>query len=422
MPATAVVPISSARKLKRRRGLTAYGHSSNFTMSIKDVYNANSLYNGYLKAKEGVEWKESTQRYEANLLLNILNTQKALRSKTYKARPMSEFTLYERGHTRRIKAQHISDRVVQRSFNDNVLIPRVRDKLIYDNSASLKGKGLAFSRRRFEQHLRNAYKEYGKNAYVLLMDFKKYYDNVRHDKAFEEFGQVLEVDEMEFLKLSFDDFRVDVSYMTDEEYRTCMDGLFDALKHANIPNELKTGERYMPKSLGIGNQSAQITGVFYPNRIDHYCKTVRGIKYYGRYMDDTYIIMQGKESLKELYREIKVMCDELGIFINETKTHIRKITGWVPWLKINYCLKPTGGLIRKVSSATFKREHRKLKKFRKLYEQGRMSLEHIRQCYRSWRGTYRKYDSGTRLKKMDDYFNLLFGKDDKYGKQHNTRN
>ena len=387
-------------------------------MPMKDVYNANSLYAGYLKAKEGVEWKESTQRYEANLLLNILNTQKVLKAKTYKARPMSEFTLYERGHTRRIKAQHISDRVIQRAFNDNVLIPKVRDKLIYDNGASLKGKGLAFSRRRFEQHLRNAYGEYGESAYILLMDFKKYYDNVRHDKAFEIFEKILKFDEMEFLKLAFDDFKVDVSYMTDEEYSTCMDRLFNALDHANIPKELKTGRRYMAKSLGIGNQSAQITGVFYPNGIDHYCKTVRGMKYYGRYMDDTYIIMQDKETIKELYGKIKVICDGLGIFVNGAKTHIRKITGWVPWLKINYHLKPTGGLIRKVSSSTFRRERRKLKKFRKLYEQGRMSLEHIRQCYQSWRGTYRKYDSGTRLKKMDDYFKTLFGKDDKHGKQH----
>lgn len=391
-------------------------------MSIDDVYNANNLYEGYMKAKEGVEWKESTQRYEANLLIHILNTQKALKDKSYKAKPMSEFTLYERGHTRRIKAQHISDRVVQRAFNDNVLVPKVRHKLIYDNGASLKGKGLLFSRRRFEYHLRSAYRDYGDSAYILLMDFRKYYDNVRHDKAFEIFGQILEPDEMEFLKLSFEDFKVDVSYMTDEEYAGCMGKLFNALEYANIPKKLKTGKRHMAKSLGIGNQSAQITGVFYPNRIDHYCKTVKAIKYYGRYMDDTYIIMQDKTALKKLYKEISAICNELGIFINEDKTGIRKITGCVPWLKINYHLKSTGGLVRKVSSSTFKRERRKLKEFRRLYEQGRMSLEHIKECYQSWRGTYRKYDSSTKLKKMDDYFKELFGKDDRCEKQQHTGN
>ena len=378
---------------------------------MQDVYNANSLYDSYLKSREGVAWKESVQKYEANLLINIFNTRKALMDKTYKTKPMTEFELCERGHTRHIKAQHISDRVVQRSFNDNVLIPKVRPKLIYDNGASLKGKGLAFSRKRFEIHLRKAYKEYGANAYILLMDFRKYYDNVRHDKAFELFSKVLNQEEMEFLKLSFEDFKIDVSYMAEDEYGSCMGELFNALEYAKIPNKLKTGKRFMCKSLGIGNQSAQVTGVFFPNRIDHYCKTVKGIKYYGRYMDDTYIILPSKKALKELYGEIKGICDELGIFIHEKKSHIQKITGWLTWLKINYKLKSSGGLIRKVHSSTFRRERRNLNKFYRLYQNGRMSLKQIETCYGSWRGMFKKYDSGIKLKKMDDYYNSLFGKE-----------
>lgn len=380
-------------------------------MSMKDVYNANSLYDGFMESRKGVEWKESVQKYEAGLLLNIYNTRKALMDKTYKTKPMTEFILSERGHTRHIKAQHISDRVVQRSFNDNVLIPKVRPKLIYDNGASLKGKGLSFSRKRFEIHLRKAYKEYGENAYILLMDFRKYYDNVQHEKTFEMFAEVLDAEELDFLKLCFEDFQVDVSYMTNDEYSLCMDKLFDALKHSSVPRELKTGKRYMTKSLGIGNQSAQVTGIFYPNQIDHYCKAVRAVKYYGRYMDDTYIILPSKETLRELYEEIQAMCGSLGIFIHEEKTCIRKITGWITWLKINYKLKPSGGLIRKVHSSAFRREWRKLHKFYRLYKQGKINLNHIRLCYQSWRGTYQRYDSGIKLKKMDEYFILLFGKE-----------
>ena len=47
-------------------------------MPMKDVYNANNLWDGYLKAREGVEWKESVQKYEANLLLNIYRTRKSI--------------------------------------------------------------------------------------------------------------------------------------------------------------------------------------------------------------------------------------------------------------------------------------------------------------------------------------------------------
>lgn len=385
-------------------------------MSMKDIYNANSLFDGYMKSRQGVEWKEGVQSYEANLLLNLLHMQSDLKNSCYKPKPMTEFKLQERGHTRLIKAQHIADRVVQRSLNDNVLIPKVRPKLIYDNGASLKDKGLEFARRRFEIHLRNAYREYGDSAYILLMDFTKYYDNVRHRQALEMFSKVLDADELAFVAGCFKEFEVDVSYMSDEEYKICMDIPFNALKYDEIPRKKRTGQKTMRKSLGIGNQSAQVTGIYYPHRIDNYCKTVIGLRYYGRYMDDTYIITSSKEELKEIYTHIKAMCSELGIFVNEDKTHIRKISGWLTWLKINYKSKPTGGLVRKVHSSSFRRERRKLKKFRRLCKEGKMSLSHAIHCYKSWRGSYSKYDSGIKLKKMDEYFYKLF-----YGGKQNGR-
>ena len=377
-------------------------------MSLENVYNANALFDSFMKARQGVEWKEGVQKYEANLLLNILHTRKELMTDSYTPKPMMEFRLNERGHTRQIKAQHIADRVVQRSLNDNVLIPKVRPMLIYDNGASLKDKGLDFARKRFEIHLRNAYREYGSEAYILLMDFTKYYDNVRHEEALGMFSEILEADEIMFLRKCFKEFEVDVSYMSNEEYANCMNVPFNALAYEEKQRQEHTGERFMRKSLGIGNQSSQVTGIFYPHSIDNYCKTVKGLRYYGRYMDDTYIIMQSKVELKELYVKIKSMCAKLGIFINENKTHIHKISNWVTWLKINYKLKPSGGLIRKVHSSTFRRERRKLKRFYESYKAGRMSYQHIKQCYQSWRGTYKRYDSGAKLRKLDNYFNTLF--------------
>ena len=91
-----------------------------------------------------------------------------------------------------------------------------------------------------------------------------------------------------------------------------------------------------PKSVGIGNQTSQASGIFYPHEIDNYCKIVKGIHYYGRYMDDTYIIMKTKEELLALLEEIKTMCAKLGIHINTKKTRIQPITSEISYLKINY--------------------------------------------------------------------------------------
>ncbi len=76
----------------------------------------------------------------------------------------------------------------------------------------------------------------------------------------------------------------------------------------------------MDKSVGIGSEISQISGLLYPSRIDNYCKIVKGLKYYGRYMDDTYVIHESKEYLKQLLREITEICNEYGIFINNKKT------------------------------------------------------------------------------------------------------
>lgn len=58
---------------------------------------------------------------------------------------------------------------------------------------------------------------------------------------------------MSFIEKLIDTFRVDVSYMTDEEYANCMKTLYNALEHAQIDKAKLTGEKYMRKSVGIGS-------------------------------------------------------------------------------------------------------------------------------------------------------------------------
>ena len=58
-----------------------------------------------------------------------------------------------------------------------------------------------------------------------------------------------------------------------------MKTLYNALEHAQIDKAKLTGEKYMRKSVGIASQISQISGVYYPTRIDNYCKIVKGMKY-----------------------------------------------------------------------------------------------------------------------------------------------
>lgn len=243
---------------------------------MKSVYDANSLKDAFDKSKKGTSWKESVQRYEMNLLRNINQTQKELMNGTYEQKDFYEFKLHERGKTRHIKSMHISDRVVQRSVCDNVLVPELSKYLTYDNGASMEGKGIHFARKRIATHLHKFYRKNKSNeGYVLQIDFSKFFDNIVHDGLIKEMRKKIgDKETMSFIERLIDTFRVDVSYMTDEEYANCMNTLYDALKHAQIDRAILTGEKYMNKSVGIGSQISQISGVYYPTRIDNYSKTV----------------------------------------------------------------------------------------------------------------------------------------------------
>ena len=152
----------------------------------------NNLYNAFMNCKQGVDWKESVQRYEANVLHNISTLKQQLENKTYRQKVFFEFDISERGKKRHIKSMHISDRVLQRALCDYVLNPELFKYLIYDNGASVKGKGIEFSRKRLKVHLQRYFRKYGNKGYVLKIDFSKYFDNIPHDILMQKIAELQE--------------------------------------------------------------------------------------------------------------------------------------------------------------------------------------------------------------------------------------
>lgn len=133
------------------------------------------------KCFKGVSWKSSVQNYEINIVTNMYNDFIKLQNgELPKPTSCKEVIIRERGKERVITPIHIRDRVVQKVLCDFVLSKILHPKLIYDNGASLKGKGVQFARKRIERHLRNAIREFGTDFYVLSFDFKSYFNSVPH--------------------------------------------------------------------------------------------------------------------------------------------------------------------------------------------------------------------------------------------------
>lgn len=350
---------------------------------MKEISDAKLLFEAFQKSKKGSYWKASVQKYEYDIWKNICLTQEALENGTYKQKDFVEFDINERGKMRHIKSIHISDRVVQRSLVDNILTPRTAPYLIYDNGASQEGKGTDFTRNRLKEHLLRYYRKYKTNkGYVVLIDFKKYFQSIDHKKLLEAYRKVIPEDD-----------------------------LFKLVKYLI---EINPGD----KGLGIGAQLSQNAGVFFPSIIDNYFKTVKGLKFYDAYMDDRCIVVKTKEEAIAILDEFRVLANEFNLVVNEKKTQIVKLEKGFTFLKMRYLLTDSGKVVIHQKSDTFTRERKRLKKF----EKNNMPEQRASECYRAWRGTVKRYKNNWhRIKKMDELFESLYSGADYLSKKEKRR-
>jgi len=360
------------RKAKREAARTKQiGSCDNFDL-VTDLDNLDAAFK---EAKKSVQWKESVQRYEMNRIANLIESRRKLLAGENVQEGFIRFTLWERGKIRNIKGIQIAERVIQKCLCDQVLVPILSRPLIYDNGASLKGKGVMFAVKRLITHLCRYYRQnnYSNEGYALLLDFKSYYDNIDHDIL------------MDLIKSEIKDRRI--IELTEGFIRVFGDG----------------------KALGLGSQVSQVAAIFYPNILDHFIKEKLRVRYYGRYMDDLYLIHRDKNFLKNCLAEIEKVCQTLKITINMKKTHIVKLSYGVMFLKGKYPLTETGRVIRIPNRDAAIRIKRKLKKFKLLLEAGKMSFNDIRAAYQSWRGAYKKrFMAYKKVSKIDAYYDSLF--------------
>ncbi|MPM85036.1 hypothetical protein SDC9_132113 [bioreactor metagenome] len=157
----------------------------------------------------------------------------------------------------------------------------------------------------------------------------------------------------------------------------------------------------------IGNQSSQLFALLYLDGMDHYIKEKLGIKFYGRYMDDFFLIHEDKEYLRHCREEIEKHVGALGLSLNG-KTNIYPLKNGIDFLGFHTYLTETGGVIRKVRRRSKNNMKRKLKKMGDLYAAGRIDKKTVEQSYQSWRGHASKGNCYHLIRRTDHFYNKLF--------------
>ena len=250
--------------------------------NFENIHNRQNLFDAADLAKKHVLWKGTVQRWSIDQLLWTEKLYRDLQAGKDVRKGFSRFTICERGKRRNISAVKFYERVVQKCLCQNVLYPVYTRELIFDNSASQKGKGVKFAGDRIITALRRYYRRNGTDGYALIVDFKGYFENIDHEELKKLYRQ------------KFKDSRIIKQ----------IDDFVDA---------------YGNKGLGLGSETSQMHAIYYPNRIDHditeHCKGA----FYGRYMDDSFVIAKDKKTIVKALCILKRWCAKLKITLSPKK-------------------------------------------------------------------------------------------------------
>lgn len=268
------------------------------------IFSLENLVKSFKKCYSGVSWKDKVVLAWLTLPVFISELYDSLFKGTYRKDKVKHFVHIERGKARHISPVSFRDRVVQRTLCDNSLIPLLERLLIHDNAASVKGKGTDFSRERFLVHARKALVNY-KDPYIIVFDFSDYFNSISSVAACEKILK-------EYYKIT-------------RLLGKSLDNRLARLIRIFIMDE---------NGLGLGNQTSQIAAIFYCNKIDHWA-IQQG--YFARYMDDSYLMVDGYEKAQKCLETYNNMSKELGLTLNLRKTKILKLeNNNIKWLKRIY--------------------------------------------------------------------------------------
>ena len=313
---------------------------------FEKVIDFNNVYRAFRRAKCGKGHKKSSARFSVSALDGIHTLIQQLRDKTYRVSDYNEFKVYE-PKERLIQTTSFKDKVIQHSLCDNVIMPRLQQVFIHDNCAGQKGKGTLFGLDRLSEQMQEFNKRYGHAGYILKCDITKFFYNISHEQL------------KDIVHYHFHD--PDICWLCD---------LFiDSTEGKGIP---------------LGNQINQGFALLYLDGMDKMIKYELGIEYYGRYMDDFYLIHPSKEYLKHCLEVITAYLETLDLTLNG-KTQIFPFKNGVSYLGFHTYVTADGKVIRRLKNQNKRNAQKKFLRMAKLVAEGKLPREKFDASYGAWR-------------------------------------
>lgn len=327
-----------------------------------------NLYVAYKRSKSGKGHAISKAKFQLCALDGILQIKNQLESKQFQVSKYHSFKIYE-PKERIIEAGSFKDKIVQHSICDNVLLPQLASEFILTNYAGQNNKGTRFGLDCLKSQMFLAYNKYGYDCWIIKADIKKFFYSI----------------DLSLLKDIVRYFIKD-----DEVYWLCEQ--FINGKDVGLP---------------LGNQISLVFALLYLSGLDHFVTGELGVKYYGRFSDDFYMIVEKRKYAEYCLEAITEFTRSLNLELNG-KTQIIPFKNGIKFCGFHTYVTRDGKCIQKLLNEKKRSAKKKYKKMARLVKQGKITREYFDESYRSWKD-HISYGNCVKFGyEMDRYIEKLF--------------
>ncbi|MDO4741977.1 MAG: RNA-directed DNA polymerase [Candidatus Saccharibacteria bacterium] len=313
------------------------------------------LNKAFMDARKGKLKTYDQHAFEQNLMANLVRLRDSILEFRYEPSPSVAFVIFK-PMVREIFAAPFRDRVIHH-FLFNMQAKWWDKRLIYDSYSCRTGKGTLFGIRRAQTFMRRASQNCTRNAYVMQFDIKGYFMSLPREKLYEAVKWGLD---QQFMKYEGDGVAHQIYLFCEFLWRKII--FDDPARKAHRRGPIANWEPYIlppekslftqPPGRGIviGNLTSQLISNIYLDRLDRYIKFTLGYEYYGRYVDDFFIMVPEEEyaGLKKDARKIKDFLEsELDLKLHEKKRYVQNVNKGMFFLGARiypYCLYPSDRL------------------------------------------------------------------------------
>ena len=249
-----------------------------------------------------------------------------LNTMTYTIGKSIVFTLLDiKGHAyREVFAADFKDRIVHHLLVNRLIDYMNKYDLIDDNYACRKEKGTLYGAKRCQYKLiqcSNNGKE--KNTTIIKGDFKNFFNSLNKEMIYNKLEKFIIQYMSDDRNMIFNLYLCKLIVMHCPQH----DGNYIRKQPLRFWNGLPEHKCMFNcddnHSIAVGNLTSQIFANFYLSLFDHYIVDILGYKYYGRYVDDWYIITNDIDNIGINYRKIREFANSMDLTINVNKTYIQ---------------------------------------------------------------------------------------------------